>query len=293
MVHRRPLDPAVTVVPRSLSVVPQQLDATELKTKLLELFRSSSYQPPVLPVVAVELLALTRKPRVDVRSVVELLEKDALLAGDLLKLAQSPLYAMSPIRSLEDAILRLGLSKVSDLFLRASLDRRVFRAPGYDEPMNRLRRHSALTAELVQQVCRLSVGLEQYAFLCGLLHDVGIAASILALSELLLRPPFDVALPIIESIHEGASEVVSRIWKLPPDIGLVLSLHHRVSLDGKTHPVAAAVAVADGLADEVGFGFYGETDPIRTNDARKCLGLDARTADLLRAEAVELARHIT
>jgi HD-like signal output (HDOD) protein len=290
---RRPIEPAVATVHHSLLRGSHKLDAMELKTKLLELFRSSSYQPPVLPVVAVELLALTRKPRVDVRNVVELLEKDALLAGDLLKIAQSPLYATAPIRSLEDAILRLGLSKVSDLFLRASLDRRVFRSPGYDEPMNQLRKHSALTAELVQRVCRLSVGMEQYAFLCGLLHDVGTAAAILALSEVTPRPPFEKVLPIVESIHEGCSEVVARIWRLPPDVGTVLSLHHRLSLDGKVHPMAAAVAIADGLCEEVGLGFYAETDPVCTEAAIKALGLDARTVALLRAEAVELAQRVT
>jgi HD-like signal output (HDOD) protein len=290
---RRPIEPAVSAVSRSLLEGAHKFDAMELKTKLLELFRSSAYEPPVLPVVAVELLALTRKPRVDVRNVVELLQQDALLAGDLLKIAQSPLYATAPIRSLEDAILRLGLSKVSDLFLKASLDRRVFRSPGYDAPMNQLRKHSALTAELVQRVCRITVGMEQYAFLCGLLHDVGTAAAILALSEVLPRPPFETVLPIVEAIHEGCSEVVARIWKLPPDVGTVLALHHRLSLDGKVHPVAAAVSIADGLSDEVGLGFYAETDPARTDAAIRALRLDTRTMDLLRAEAVELAQRVT
>jgi hypothetical protein len=57
--------------------------------------------------------------------------------------------------------------------------------------------------------------------------------------------------------------------------------------------MAAAVAIADGLCEEVGLGFYAETDPVCTEAAITALGLDARTVALLRAEAVELAQRVT
>jgi HD-like signal output (HDOD) protein len=270
----------------------QRLGPAELKAKLLELFRSPGYRPPLLPVVAVELLALVRQPRTEVREVVALLRQDSLLAARLLAIAQSPIYATSAVRTLEDAIVRLGTNRVADLFLRASLDLRVFRAPGYDEPMNQLRRHSAVTAELALKVCRAGIGMEDYAFVCGLLHDIGIAASILALSELDPKPPLDKVWPSIEPIHEACSEIIARIWKLAPDIATVLSLHHRLSLDGHAHPIAAAVAIADRLADEAGCGFLAETDPELFQSAQRVLGIDAKTLDRLRADAHALAAAI-
>lgn len=269
-----------------------RVDHSELRHKLLELFHSPDYRPPVLPAVAIKLLGLVRHPQVDMRDAVEMLRQDALLAGNLLRLAQSPFYGSAQVRSLEEAMLRLGLNRVSDLFLRVSTELRVFRAAGYDEPMNRLRHHSAVVAELVQKVCRLSVGLEQYAFLCGLLHDVGTAASIIAVADLVPKPPFEQVRPVIAAVHETCSELVAKLWSLSPDVSTVLALHHRLGLDGRVHPIAAAVALADGLADEVGAGFYGEADAARTTMAARELGIDQRALTLLRADATAIAAAV-
>ena len=61
-------------------------DATELRQRLLQMFRSPNYKAPVLPNIALELTELSRKPNVsydDVTRVVELLateEKDQMIA---------------------------------------------------------------------------------------------------------------------------------------------------------------------------------------------------------------------
>ncbi|HET9956332.1 MAG TPA: HDOD domain-containing protein [Polyangiaceae bacterium] len=271
------------------------VNVDQVKLELLRLFRSPDYKPPVLPAVAVELLALTQKRSVNVAEVSRLLSKDPMLAGQVLKIAQSAAYSRGePVRSLDDAIVRLGLSRISDLFLRAALEMKVFRAAGYDHEMEALRLHSAFTAEAVRIVCRHSIGLDDYAFLCGLLHDVGIAACILALTELAKKNKtkldFEHVWPGLREIHAACSEMLAKIWQLPADIALVLSLHHTMVFEGRVHPLAAAVAVADGLADEVGFGFHGEMTAVQTESAAQMLGLDAGTLDRIRSATVDLAK---
>src|SRR5262249_21601994 len=158
-------------------------------------------------------------------------------------IAQSVAYSCSePVRTLDEAIVRLGLKRVIDLFFQAALEMRVFRASGYDVEMEALRWHSMLTADAARLVCRQTAGLDEYAFLCGLLHDVGSAACILALSELAkggAKIELKDAWPTVLDIHESCSELLARIWQLPPDIALVLRLHHTLLRDGRLHPLAA------------------------------------------------------
>lgn len=266
-----------------------------LKAKLLELFRSPDFRPPLLPVVALELLELVRRPSVRSADIVKLLSHDPLLAGQMLKVAQSPAYAAAdPVRSLDEAILRLGMRRTTDLCLQASIESKVFRAPGYTHVMETLRRHSVFTAELSRLVCRRTVGFDEYAFLCGLLHDVGIAACTLSLRELSHEPiAFEDAWATISAVHAPCSEILAQLWKLPHDICTVLSLHHRVTVDGRTHPLAAAIAVADCLAQELGLGFYAETRESQLTLNARAIGLDANGLTALRAEGKALAEKFS
>jgi HD-like signal output (HDOD) protein len=156
-------------------------DRSVVHVRLLRLFASPSYQPPKLPQVALEIMELSQRPEVSFDEVSAVLEKDPLLAAKVLSIAQSAVYApRSPILSLRQATIRLGLKTLRDLVLEAAVSMRVFRAPGYGEAMERLSRHSTATAYLLRALCRRTGIDAEYAFLCGLLHDVGLAACLLA-----------------------------------------------------------------------------------------------------------------
>jgi HD-like signal output (HDOD) protein len=262
--------------PSSQSLRPT-VDVEALKLQLLELFRSAEYRPPMLPAVALELLALTRMPDVNVAKVVALLSQDPMLAGQLLRLARSAAYSRGEaLRSLEEAVVRLGLSRVGDLFLQVALETKVFRAPGFAEPMARLRRHSAFTAEAARIVCQETCGLDDSAFLCGLLHDAGIAACILALSGPLKGAAsggFEEAWPSVRPIHASTSEMLARVWCLPPELTLALRLHHDPSEQGRVHPVAAAIHYADCVSEAMGCGFDGLAHAGEREEAARALGL--------------------
>ena len=66
-------------------------------------------------------LTLSWKPDVTAQEIVVVLSRDPMLASQLLKLSQSPLYRGAQVRSLHDAVVRLGLRRVSDLFCRAAM----------------------------------------------------------------------------------------------------------------------------------------------------------------------------
>ncbi|HEY0466042.1 MAG TPA: HDOD domain-containing protein, partial [Polyangiaceae bacterium] len=201
------------------------LDPELLKRRMLELFRSPTYKPPLLPAVALELLELTRRPRTGAAEIVSLMGHDPVLAGQVLRLARSALYSGGqPLRSLDEAVTRLGLSRISDLLLQVSLEATVFRAAGFREVMNSLRRHCVFVAEASRIVEKHVMSCNPSAFLCGLLHDVGVAACILALGGPLkgLAPlGFDQAWPSVGEVHAECSELLAQIWGLPADVASV------------------------------------------------------------------------
>jgi HD-like signal output (HDOD) protein len=292
------------------------IDVDEAKRLLRALFASPGYRPPVLSHVAVELMHLSQRPNVQFEEVVRLLERDPVLAARTLSVAQSAAYAArSPILSLHQAAVRLGLRALREHVLEAALHLRIFRVPGFEAPMARLARHSTATAHVVRAVCRRTLVDAEYAFLCGLLHDVGIAGILLALAEdpRWRGASFEELEPVLDEVHAEASGILCRLWRLPEAIQAVVSSHHEVTVAGRAEPVRAALVVAEQLVWEAGAGMLPppeNADPMSqampepplegldanwtgvVEEARKVLSIDELAFCAARAEAFEMVERL-
>ena len=249
-------------------------------------FRSSDYEPPMLPAAAIQVIEMSRDPDVNIEKIRALIETEPLLAARVVRTAQSALYSRRvPVQTLEQAIVQLGLSTLCDIFLQAALSAKVFRAKGYEKPMEALRKHSVVTAHVARVICRESFLSEEYAFLCGLLHDVGTAAGIIAVSDVprgQAAPDFEIAESAVVAVHEEASGMLARTWRLPADVALVLEHHHHFVIDGRTHPLAAVVCLADDLASQAGAPAGGEGQTTLATQAARELSLtDSAVAGFL------------
>lgn len=243
------------------------LDEDEMVAKLLACIESPDWQPPTLPSVAADLLSLSQQPEVDFADVVKLLEQDTLIAGRVLKLVQSPIYSgASKLGSLNDALVRLGLGTLRDLVMQIAMNMRVFKSQDYGDTMDLLRRHSMMTAHLSKVVCKYTAIEGEFAFMAGLLHDVGIAGTLIALSDRkpAKKPAPDLIAiwPAVDRVHQRAAELMAKTWDLPPDIQLAVSKHHQVLMEGFAHPLSATVCLADELAHEMGFGVIPKADTV-------------------------------
>ena len=293
------------------------VDEEALVAELLACLEAPDYRPPTLPVVAIELMTLSSRADVAIDDVVALLERDSLIAGRVLQQAGSAALAGAvKITSLREATKRLGLLRIRDLVMEIALNLRVFKSEAYGDAMERVRRHAVATAHLCRTVCKYTPIEGEFAFMAGLLHDVGIAGTLLALAERkrVERKPPDllVAWPAVERVHARAAEIMARHWQLPAEIRLALTLHHQVLSDGHPHPLAATIAVANELAHEGGMGLVPaavEEDATSPDDAgvesdwmsahsgvdrtgektlaraREALGIDSRVQALIEAEA--------
>lgn len=294
------------------------LDEEAMVAELLSCLEAPDYRPPTLPVVAVELMTLSARPDVDFRDVVALLERDSLIAGRVLHVASSAALAGGgKIASLKEATMRLGLLRIRDLVMQIALNLRVFKSEAYGDAMERVRRHAVATAHLCRTVCKYTPIEGEFAFMAGLLHDVGIAGTLLALADRKGRrkPPDLLSIwPAVDRVHVRAGEIMAKHWQLPTDLRLAIGAHHQVLCGGHVHPLAATLAIANELAHAGGAGLVAKagdeeaqtgavgaraesadwtsahseldrTGAKTLESAREALGIDARIQGLIEADA--------
>jgi HD-like signal output (HDOD) protein len=240
----------------------ESLIVATLGAELVETFNDPNYRPPPLPGVALELMSLTNRDDSKIERIVSLLEQDEMLAGGVMRLIGSPLYtARSPIRTLKEAVVRLGVRTVRDLVFETALNQGVFTLAEYSETIEQIRRHSTVTAYIARIVCKHAKIDEESAFLCGLLHDIGFAGLLFAVSNIEAEdsPPLIQLWPDIDALHEQASRLVTQLWQLPKDMQEVVGHHHHLHTGG-TSRVAAAINIADQLSERFGASVVGPVD---------------------------------
>lgn len=287
------------------------MDENELTERLVRTFSEPGYSPPRLPAVATEMLALTQQRDVEFSAIESLLEKDAVLAGEVICLARSAHYSrVRPVTTLREALVRVGLRQLQDVVMQAAMNMRVFRSKAYAKCMERLRNHSNCTAHLCRIVSRYTPMGDEQAFLCGLLHDVGIAGILLSLGDVKRGqsvPDLGSLWPAIDRAHTRAGAKMVELWNLPSEISGVVGIHHDASLNGVDHPMAAIVCLAESLTSELNMGLAPESESQlkdfglhvharvdysgENSIARAChvLGLDESKLDLVRSDAQKWA----
>jgi HD-like signal output (HDOD) protein len=266
-VLRRPLPNAVAVRVegefRLLSerVKPSARPASEqtLIDGLTRTFASPEYQPPLLPAAALEMLTLARDPNVSFGKIVALLESEPLIAARVLRIAQSPFYAGGArVQTIDDAVMRLGIRTIALVFTEAATNAQVFTSEVFRAPMQALRRHSTVTAHLARRLAERIGQPGDRIYVCGLLHDIGIAACLLVAPTLRDTDgrgfTFDQLKQPIYAVHEAAADAIAGLWSLPEGLRWVIAHHHAFSKGGHVSPIAALVCLGSWIASQVDAG---------------------------------------
>ena len=86
-----------------------------------------------MPRVCAQLAELTAQQATDASQLARLIQSDAALAGELMRVANSPaLRPRSPIVSLQQAVSWLGVAEVRNIAMAVMLRGEVFTAPGHE-----------------------------------------------------------------------------------------------------------------------------------------------------------------
>jgi len=94
-----------------------------------------------------------------------------------------------------------------------------------------------------------------------LLHDVGIAGAIIAISnDIGISTPVDfkVLWPVLNPIHGQLTVQLAALWGLPLELRTVLRHHHTFEDEKRPEPLAAVTVLAETISENLGFEFAGE-----------------------------------
>lgn len=236
--------------------------------KLADRMRRLRDLPP-LPDTIVRILALRQHEEVNARELIGIVEQDPMLAAQLISYANSALFSSHfPVIAIEDAILRIvGVNPAMDLALGLSVGR-VLQIPTEGVlGARRLWRHATYSAALMQQLVGQMPAAGRpdpgTAYLCGLLHDIGLfVLGFLfpqehhVLSKLVQQHP-EVALNRIEYSLMGVShgelgQMAMRYWDMPEVLATVARHHHNAGYHDEHETLIGLLNLAESLLSSQG-----------------------------------------
>lgn len=199
----------------------------------------------MLPATAHEVLELSGQPSVRIDKIVALIERDAILAASVLKLANSPLLGgRVQILSVGRAVTQIGLRRVRDL-LFAIVRKAVFPPSGHRALHQKVFGESVAVACACDKLGYLFKNHGEQRFLYGLFHNVGKGAVLNTVSELQhggigAHVSEEEVVSLVERHYVRAGGLVAHRWRLPEPFHDAITLHR--------HP---ELAIDDGVFIEV------------------------------------------
>lgn len=201
-----------------------------------DLIRQRVRDLPTLPTTVVALGRAVDDDRCTVDRILDILAKDPPLSAAMLRLANSVAYVGDgQVSDLRAAVLRLGFDAVLNLGRTASIIR-SFRSSQHLDTIQ-LWQHSVAVALTAKAICRLqrNRGMEETAFLAGLLHDIGkialdhcFSAEYAPVVEAFRAGEFivDAEARLLGITHAQVGAIVAENWRFPEDFVAAIRDHH-------------------------------------------------------------------
>jgi HD-like signal output (HDOD) protein len=199
---------------------------------LMEAVRVGAVRVPPYPSTAMTLQKVLSNPGYTTAQLVDAMRTDAVFAGNILRLANSPFYRRGDaVTSLSTAVARIGAKELTRLAMASTVSSAATH-PGLLSAHRRRTWRGALTCAMVCEALAKTEGADpDEAFVAGLLHDCGALLIIGCLEEALARtkeaPPDDqVISTAISEHHLGFGALLATRWQLPPALADAITAHH-------------------------------------------------------------------
>jgi putative nucleotidyltransferase with HDIG domain len=263
---------------------------------------------PALPTVVARLTRLIADPKTTASDINHALLADPGLVTKILKLVNSPYYGFSRrITTITNAVVILGFNQVRNLAMSAYIFDAFARRGSPLLDVDGLWRHSIGVAFMAAKIAK-SIGskgskMEEDAFICGLLHDLGKFImnqkapehlgmvmetvgrdGVLFFEAEKLRLGYD---------HAELGALILEKWNLPRAIVDVVRCHHNpMSAPRESLAQCCAVWTADVVSRALLMGNGGDGGiPRLTPDVWRQTGLDwKRLEDIIRKVAAEYSK---
>ncbi len=216
-----------------MNTMENNLASEEARHKIAEL----EYLPAPSPIVARLLASITEK-NTTFQDIASIIESDAAVTSQLLKIANSAYYGCrNEIQDLNRAVMLIGIQEVRNLCLAICLVNQ-FRPQLLPEgfKLYTFWTHNLMTSFCCKEIARENQWLqEDESYLLGLLHDLGRLASAASMpgrfnSIVLMSKKKDIPLSIAEEAlglpHTEIGKWLAIKWGFPGKLKAVMRYHH-------------------------------------------------------------------
>lgn len=233
---------------------------------------NNNFEIPSIPLVLIKIIQTLDDDSSTAKELEQLILHDPALSARILRLANSAFYSFrARVKTISHAISLLGINLVTSLAIGVSIFDSFSRGGSSEAALiSRLWTHSCGVGVLVREIWAGSCHKTkegEFAFLCGLLHDLGKAVlfraypgqygSIFAIR----KSESDPAISGYENQNYGADhavigEMLARQWGFPHELVTVIRRHHDPL--ASDIPMIKAVMLADFVAKELKIGYDGD-----------------------------------
>ncbi len=230
-----------------------------------------NFDIPSVPLVLTKILQALDDDSSSARQLEELILHDPPLSARILKLANCAFYSFkTEVKTISHAVSLLGINLVKSLAIGVNIFDSFTRGMKSEAAiLNRLWMHSFGVALVSQEtwVHRGTRKESEFAFMCGLLHDIG-KVVFFKKDALHYRSAFAAEKsqndPDISSLeteafgidHATVGSILAREWGLPPELAAVIRYHHNPL--NSNLPLTAAVSIADMVVKKTKIGYDGD-----------------------------------
>ena len=201
---------------------------------------------PMLPATNVAAMNMAANPGADLGEIVDLIATDPVLSSELLKVANSVVYATEePAETLRAAVMRIGTRGLRSLIYSVSIKGAILSNKSLDHYSEEVWRQSYSMGSIARAIAPILHEDPEKAFLLGLLHDLGKVVLLSLLGKGAERDS-EITPSIVGRVfyqyHERVGEMVARKWKLSEELASVAGCHHDFS---KNEEFAFSAALAN------------------------------------------------
>ncbi len=193
---------------------------------IMQAFNAGELRLPSLPEIAIKIKTAASNPNASIDDVARIVEADPAMVARLIQVANSPISrGIEPVKSIRDAIVRLGLATTRNLVISLSV-KQLFKTQDkmLNERMHDLYDHSVEVAAISFAIAHRSGKLiPDQMLLAGLIHDIGVIPVLSYIEETGLQINNSEELDrIINNLRAVVGSMVIKNWDFSPELVAVV-----------------------------------------------------------------------
>ncbi|MFH2090761.1 MAG: HDOD domain-containing protein [Pseudomonadota bacterium] len=252
------------IIPEDLKSADKNQNAyTDHVTQIIKRFNNKEIELPVLPHMVKEIQQLLESSEPSIEELAGIIQKDAVISGKLILVANSALYkGVETISTLNAALIRLGIKETLDIITTIT-SKNLFDSD--NKPLklllNQIWMHSLACACCGKFLAEeLSGKPLEGVFLMGIIHDIGKVLLLKAIADISPDEPIKdkALLSAIQEVHTVFGAVLIKKWGFSKEQVRAVELHHWESYPDWTEQELLITHIADIMVSKIGLGSFGD-----------------------------------